>query len=150
MFGFGKKKKESQAPQAQVLIAPWKVRPATNTYRIPAEHEATMYTYNGMPFNGLPTNTRFIVTAVPADVQMTSIYTGTVATTHDFGDMAYAYNGQIFGFCSSHAEAVRKLLMNGYNVEVEAYISGFDGQQCFPKVRGLFGYVDDNVYRRLA
>ena len=117
----------------------------TKTSRLPASHESTVYTYNGIPLQGLGANDRFVITAVAADVRLPSMYTGRVASTADFGDIAYEYNGQVFGFCSSHADAVRRLLMGGYRVEVEAYISGFDETYGYPKVRGLFGFVDDDV-----
>ena len=149
LFGKKRQKKEQQAQQPTqmpIIVSPWKVPPATRTYRLPAEHEANIYTYNGMPFRGLRQNTRFVVTAVPADVQMTSIYTGLTASTGNYGDIAYEYNGQIFGFCSSHAEAVRNMMMAGYRVEVEAYIRKYDGEKGFPYVVGLFGFVDDAVY----
>ena len=147
---FSRKKKAPQQAQPiqppPIQIQPWATKPVTQTYRIPAEHEARIYTYNGTVFQGLPKDTRFIVTAVPADVQMVSIYTGTASSSTDFG-VAYSYNGQIFGFGSSHAEAIKQMMLGGYQVEVEAYISGYDGQQGFPKVVGLFGFVDDDVYR---
>ena len=148
---FSRKKKAPQQAQPvqppPIQIQPWTTKPVTQTYRLPATHEAKIYTYNGTVFQGVPRNTRFIVTAVPADVQMVSIYTGVVHSTLGYNDVAYSYNGQIFGFASSHAEAVKKMMLGGYQVEVEAYISGYDGQQGFPKVVGLFGFIDDAIYR---
>lgn len=151
LFGFGKKKQESAQQQQlpPIMVAPWQMPPATKVYRLPAEHESNIYTYNGTPFKGVPANTRFVVTAMPAEVRMESIYNGSASATVDRGDVAYAFNGQPFGFASSHAEAVRKLMQNGYIVEVEAYISGYDGELGFPKVRGLFGFVDDDLYKTL-
>lgn len=144
---FRKKKQKVQPAQAPIVVSPWAVPPATRTYRLPAEHEASIYTYCGAPLAGIPTNARFVVAAVPADVTMTSIYTGLTSSTGNYGDIAYEYNGQIFGFCSSHAEAVRNMMTAGYRVEVEAYIRGYDGMKGFPYVVGLFGFVDDAVYR---
>ena len=159
---FGKIKKATQQPQPQpqsqpqpkqqqvqpgsMSIVPWEVPPTVSTYRMPAEHEATIYTYNGAPFKGLQANTRFVVSAVPADVEMCSMYTGTITSTFDFGDVAYSYNGQVFGMGKSHAEAVRNLMRAGYRVEVEAYIRGYNAEHGYPMVVGLFGFVDDSVY----
>ena len=126
---FGKKSTPPLQPETieliptQLNVVPWDVPPWSETYKVPSEHEATVYTYNGTPLQNLKSGARFIITAVPADVTMTSIYTGTTASTTDYGDIAYQYNGQIIGFCKSHAEAVRKLLCSGYRVDVEAYIS---------------------------
>ena len=153
---FNRKKQQPQpqpqpqpAPMPAITVQPWQTKPITKTYRLPAKHEATIFTYNGTPFRGLTANAHFIVTAVPADVQMVSMYTGNITNTSDYDDVAYAYNGQIFGLSSSHGAAIKKMMLNGYQVEVEAYISGFDGNAGFPKIRGLFGYVDDEIFDEL-
>lgn len=163
---FGNKKGKGQAKQEpagfavesiqvvprgvpSISVRAWQIPPVIRSYRLPAEHEANVYTYNGEPFAGLRVNDRFLIYAVPADVEMVSAYTGKRSATGDYGDLAYEYNGQIFGFSSSHADAVRKLMQAGYRVEVEAYIRGFDTSQGFPHVVGLFGFVDDAVYSAL-
>lgn len=135
---------------ATMSVSPWNVQPPTRTYRLPADHEATIYTYNGEPLRGIAPGTRFVIRAVPADVVMESAYTDYVASTTDYGNIAYEYNGQIFGMGKSHAEAIERLMRNGYAVEVEAYISGFDGERGFPYVKGLFGFVDDAIYMELG
>lgn len=127
-------------------IRAWSIPPVMESYRLPAQHEAQVYTYNGEPFGGLKVNDRFLIYAVPADVEMVSMYNGKRTTTNDYNDVAYEYNGQIFGFASSHADAVRTMMRAGYRVEVEAYISGFDKNAGYPKICGLFGFVDDAIY----
>lgn len=163
---FGSKKEKKQAKQEtpeyavdsiqvvprgvpSISIRAWSIPPVMKSYRLPAEHEANVYTYNGEPFAGLKVNDRFLIYAVPADVEMVSAYTGKRSATGDYGDLAYEYNGQIFGLSNSHAEAVRKLMQAGYRVEVEAYISGFDMRAGFPKVCAMFGFVDDDLYATL-
>ena len=145
----GKKKKDANGGKLVIEVYPWKTAPITKTYRMPPEKDKTIFTYNGEPFKGMRQGVRFTIAAVPADVRMPSMYTGTVASTKDYGDIAYEFNGQIFGFCSAHAEAIRKLMLAGYRVEVEAYISEYDMQQGYPKIRGMFGFVDDATYRSL-
>lgn len=137
------------APKPSTVIRPWGGKPAMKVYRLPADHEAKVYTYDGAPLRGLSLNERFVITAIPGDVTMTSVYTGATASTTNYNDIAYAYNGEVFGFASSHAEAVKKLIMGGYRVEVEAYIRGYDGERGFPYVVGLFGFVDDDLYYSL-
>ena len=141
---FGKKEPKQQgstpAFASAISIRAWAVPPRMESYRLPAQHESAVYTYNGEPFNGLRVDDRFIIAAVPADVSRGSPYTGTQMSTGERDNVAYEYNGQVFGFSSSHSEAVRKLMRAGYRVEVEAYISGFDMQ---------LGYVDDSTYNTL-
>jgi len=151
---FGKKKKK-QEQQPQIVhnvmrYVPWNVPPTKGLYRLPAEHESKIYTYYAEPLKNLKQNERFVLEAAPADVTIISQFTNTVTRTEDYGDIAYAYNGLIIGLSSAHAEAVRKLLMGGYRVEVEAYISGYDPNRGFPYVCGLFGFVDDDLYREVS
>lgn len=122
---------------------------SSQVYRLPAEHEATVYTYDGNPLKGIPTGERFVIEAVPGRVTMTSKYTGITTSTDDFDNVAYSYKGKVFGMASSHSPAIKKLMKHGYRVEVEAYIRGYDGTRGFPYVVGLFGFVDDSVYRNV-
>ena len=150
---FGKKKDKKKAADSRPQMVhnvtryvPWNIPPAKGTYRLPAEHEGKIFTYYAEPLKGLKTNERFVLEAAPADVTIVSQFTNAEARTEDYGDIAYAYNGLVIGLSSSHAAAVRKLLMNGYRVEVEAYISGYNMEKGFPYVTGLFGFVDDDLY----
>ena len=118
-------------------------------YRLPAENRKTVYTYDGTPLKGLRVGERFVMTAIPGRVDMKSRYTGTPASTRDRRNVAYAYGGKAFGMCAAHAPAIYKLMDNGYTVEVEAYVDGYDGKLGYPKVVGLFGYVDDELYYSL-
>ena len=142
-----KAKKQKEPPKA--IYKAWETAPFKGVYRLPPDHESSIYTYDGTPFNGMKVGTKFVIAAVPGYVQMTSIYTGTTTEIGDFGNIAYSYNGYIFGFASSHAEAIVKMMKAGYRVELEAYISGYDGQQGFPMVKGLFGYIDDSTYMNI-
>ena len=150
---FGKKKDKGKAAASQPQMVhnvtryvPWNIPPTVGTYRLPAEHEGKIFTYYAEPLKGLRPNERFVLEAAPADVTIVSQFTNAVVNTEDYGDVAYAYNGLIVGLSSSHAAAVKKLLMMGYRVEVEAYISGYNIDYGFPYVTGLFGFIDDDLY----
>lgn len=153
---FGKKKdkkgkKNAAGSERQIVhnvtrFVPWNVQQTKGFYRLPAEHEAKIFTYYAEPLKGLKVDERFVLEAAPADVTIVSQFTNAVVNTEDYGDIAYAYNGLVIGLSSSHAVAVKKLLMSGYRVEVEAYISGYNMEQGFPYVTGLFGFVDDDLY----
>ena len=151
LFGKKKQKKQSKKQQKPKMVhnvtcyAPWDVPPTKGTYRLPAEHQAKIYTYYAEPLKKLKPEERFVLEAAPADVTIVSQFTNMEASTKDYGDIAYAYNGLVVGLSASHAEAVKKLLMKGYRVEVEAYISGYDDKLGFPYVYGLFGFVDDDL-----
>lgn len=156
MFGFGKKKqKQDDIANDRVGYEPylevnyWQTAPINKVYRIPADHEAVVYDYDGRPLDGIPANTRFLLSAVPANVIIRSIYTGTISETGDFNDIAYSYNGQIIGFCKSHADAIKKLMLAGYRVDIEAYINGYNDELGYPYITGLFGFVDDATYMSL-
>ena len=153
---FGKKKTKQQAQQMQQAEPPkmiyeaWQTAPYKGIYRLPPEHESRIYTYDGTPFKGLTVNTKLIVTAVPGNVEMTSIYTGTTTSTTDYDDVAYSYNNYIFGLSSSHSKAIKTLMQAGYRVEVEAYINGYDGMRGNPMIVGLFGYVDTDTFKEAS
>ena len=152
---FGKKKQKKQQKQVSqqpqmvhnvTRYVPWNVPQTKGVYRLPAEHEAKIYTYYAEPLRGLKVDERFVLEAAPADVSIVSQFTNALVNTEDFGDIAYAYNGLVVGLSSSHATAVKKMLLKGYRVEVEAYISGYNTEYGFPYVTGLFGFVDDDLF----
>lgn len=152
---FGKKKdkkgkKNAAGSERQVVhnvtrFIPWNVQQTKGFYRLPAEHEAKIFTYYGEPLKNLRVEERFVLEAAAADVSIISQYTNAEVSTEDYGDIAYAYNGLIVGLSSSHASAVKQMLMKGYRVEIEAYISGYNTDYGFPYVTGLFGFVDDDL-----
>lgn len=142
-FGKKKKKKEADAPRfSGTLVEPWAVPPTKGTYRVEPRKSRTVYTYNGSPFVGIEPFERFVIAAVPANVAMTSAYNGRTSTTAEFEGLAYEYNGQVFGFCSSFADDVERLLRAGYRVELEAMITGFDEKLGFPYIQAFFGPFD--------
>jgi len=108
------------------------------TVRIPANRQRTIYTYDGRPLAGMKAGDRFVARAVPADVEMTSIYTGATASCSEWGNVAYEYRGAVFGMGPASADEIRALMRDGYAVEVEAVVSGFDGQHGYPLVKGMY------------
>ena len=148
---FGKKKAKKQKKGKPQIVhnvtryVPWNVPPTKGTYRLPAERNKKVYTYYGEPLKKLKVGEHFVLEAVPADVSIISQYTNAEVSTEDFGDIAYAYNGLIVGLSSAHAPAVKQMLMKGYRVEIEAYITEYDKDYGFPYVYGFFGFVDDDL-----
>ncbi len=145
LFGKSKKKKKS-APKVKPVAGSlqsleyWKGLPPNpvGTYRIPPDEEHVIYNYDGACLAGLKVGDEFVVNPIPADVTLKSAYTGYITSTR-LGDVAYVYNGKVFGMSAFCAKEIRNLMRKGYIVEVEARIVGFDDQLGYAKVMGKFG-----------
>lgn len=99
---------------------------------------STIYTYNGTPLRKLRVGDTFEATARLGDYTLKSMYTGMVANTRDFGDVAYSYKGEIFGMSGERADEIKKLMRKGKTVTVMARIKSVNRRYGYPVIDGYF------------
>ena len=103
---------------------------------------STIYTYDGEPLRGLVKGEIFAIDAVRGERTMTSVYTGRTTSTSEFNDVAYRYNGMLFGMSREKASEIKSMLNRGQNVSIPARIDGFDQRFGYPLVVGDFSRIE--------